>query len=238
MAIPFFLKQQQKEYEEVDGVKFFVLPGKKGDNALFAAEQAKLDEVSDKFAPGFTLISKIARKIATEENKSHVEAYKCITEMGSDNDDYEEIRVKYGADIAQLNTDLQREADAKKIAVVSVAIPNRCWQAMEDELKNTEDESEKKELKAGIDKIKNWTESDTKNLLAWGYVESVYEFLERQRTGGVTPDVESNIPDEEELKKGGKDPEPTGEKSTGESNGSGRAKKDSTKKDLAGNPSG
>lgn len=236
MTIPFFLKQQEKQYEEIDGVKFFILPGKKGDNALFAAEQAKLDEISDKFAPGFTLISRIARKIATEEGMTHTEAYKCITEMGSDGDFYEEIRVKYGSDIAQLNTDLEREASAKKIAVVSVAIPNRCYQALEDDLKSAEPDT-KKELEAGIATIKNWSESDTKNFLTWGYVEAVYAFLERQRLGGEKP-TEVETPDEEELKKGGKDPEPTGEKSSGESKNSGRTKKDSEKPNLVVSPSG
>ena len=69
MGLPFFLqsKRSNESYEEIQGVKFFVHKGEKGKNALLASEQARIDEVSDKFSPGFTLVAKLARTIAEAE---------------------------------------------------------------------------------------------------------------------------------------------------------------------------
>lgn len=246
--LPFFLqpKRSDKCYEEIQGVKFFVHQGEKGKNALLASEQAKIDEVSDRFSPGFTLVAKLARTIAENEKIKLTQAYEVITSSSEENKDsgidFQEIRLKYASDIGEMSVQLDREASAKKMAVCTVAIANRCWQSLKDELDNLPDDSpDRSSLLGAIQEIKKWSDSDTENRLSWGYIEDVWAFIERQRNGGKDPDdvVEKQEITEEEIKKASEEsPEPTGEKYSGDSKNSGRQKQDSSPKPLVGSQSG
>ena len=249
VSLPFFLqsKRSEESYEEIQGVKFFVHKGEKGKNALLASEQAKIDEVSDKFSPGFTLVAKLARTIAEAEKIKLTKAYEVITSSSEESDDtdidYQEIRLKYASDIGEMSVQLDRESSAKKMAVCTVAIANRCWQSLQDELENIPSDSPNRSLLLGaIQEIRKWCDSDTENRLSWGYIEDVWAFIERQRNGGKDPEPvasEDREITEEDIKKASEEPiEPIGEKSTGELKGSGRQKSDSTPKVLASNPSG
>lgn len=246
MSIPFFLKpkrDKEANYQEIQGVKFFVLNGKKGSNCLFAAEQAALDDASDKFAPGFSLIAKLARQISEAEGMKITQAYDVIIGTQDEDEkqefDSQELRIKYGAEFADLNVKLDREASAKKIAVVTVAISNRCYQALEDEYQSLpQDSEERAALYEAIGSIKGWSEKDTKNKLSQGYIDEVYQFLETQRNGGEDPTSETNKPTEDDLKKGSEEDKPTGQKSSGESKNTGQMTKDSQAKTLAANPVG
>lgn len=248
VSLPFFLQSKRSEgsYEEIQGVKFFVHKGEKGKNALLASEQAKIDEVSDKFSPGFTLVAKLARTIAEAEKIKLTKAYEVITSSSEESDDtdidYQEIRLKYASDIGEMSVQLDRESSAKKMAVCTVAIANRCWQSLQDELENIPSDSPNRSLLLGaIQEIRKWSDSDTENRLSWGYIEDVWAFIERQRNGGKNPEPTEEVQEitEEDIKKASEEPiEPIGEKSTGELKGSGRQKSDSTPKVLVSNPSG
>ena len=249
MGLPFFLqsKRSNESYEEIQGVKFFVHKGEKGKNALHASEQARIDEVSDKFSPGFTLVAKLARTIAEAEKIKLTKAYEVITSSSEENDnseiDYQEIRLKYASDIGEMSVQLDRESSAKKMAVCTVAIANRCWQSLKDEFDLLSDDSpERSSLLGAIQEIKKWSDSDTENRLSWGYIEDVWAFIERQRNGGKDPDAvttEAKEITEEDIKKASEEPvELIGEKSIGESKGSGRQKSDSSQKTLATSQSG
>ena len=248
MSLPFFLQSKRGVdcYEEIQGVKFFVHKGEKGKNALLAAEQAKLDEVSDKFSPGFSLVAKLARKISESEEIKLTKAYDVVISSSENSKDpeidYQEIRLKYASDIGELSVQLERESSAKKMAVCTVAIANRCWQALQDKLDSLPlDDPSRPGLLGGIQEIKRWTDSDTENRLSWGYIEDVWAFIERQRNGGKEPEpTQTQEITEEEIKKASEEslPEPTGEKSSGDSRGSGRQKADSSQKFLVANPSG
>ncbi len=246
--LPFFLRSKRTDdsYEEIQGVKFFVHKGEKGKNALLAAEQAKLDEISDKFSPGFTLVAKLARSISESEKIKLTQAYNIIVSSSEENKDseidYEEIRLKYASDIGEMSVQLEREASAKKMAVCTIAIANRCWQALQDELDRTpEDDPSRSSIVGAIREVKEWKDSDTELRLSWGYIEDVWAFIERQRNGGKDPEpVTTQEITEDEIKKASEDAEtaPTGEKSSGDSRGSGRQKQDSSQKPLAVSPSG
>lgn len=248
VSLPFFLqsKRSEESYEEIQGVKFFVHKGEKGKNALLASEQAKIDEVSDKFSPGFTLVAKLARSIAEAEKIKLTKAYEVITsssdESGDSEIDYQEIRLKYASDIGEMSVQLDRESSAKKMAVCTVAIANRCWQSLQDELENLPSDSpDRSQLLGAITAIEKWSDSDTENRLSWGYIEDVWAFIERQRNGGKDPEPTEEAQEitEEDIKKAlDESPEPIGEKSSGDSKGSGRQKADSSPKVLAGNLSG
>lgn len=245
--LPFFLRSKRNEdcYEEIQGVKFFVYKGEKGKNALLAAEQAKLDEVSDKFSPGFTLVAKLARTISEAEKIKLTEAYNVIISSSDENKnseiDYQEIRLKYASDIGEMSVQLEREASAKKMAVCTIAIANRCWQSLQDELEHLPvDDPNRSSVVGAIREIQEWKDSDTKLRLSWGYIEDVWAFIERQRNGGKDPEpVATQEITEEEIKKASEDSrEPTGEKSSGGSKNSGRPKSDSNQTALAASPSG
>ena len=249
VSLPFFLqsKRSEESYEEIQGVKFFVHKGEKGKNALLASEQAKIDEVSDKFSPGFTLVAKLARTIAEAEKIKLTKAYEVITSSSEESDDtdidYQEIRLKYASDIGEMSVQLDRESSAKKMAVCTVAIANRCWQSLQDELESLPSDSpNRSQVLGAIQEIRKWSDSDTENRLSWGYIEDVWAFIERQRNGGKDPEPvasEDREITEEDIKKASEEPiEPIGEKSTGELKGSGRQKSDSTPKVLVSNPSG
>lgn len=245
--LPFFLqsKRSEESYEEIQGVKFFVHKGEKGKNALLASEQAKLDEISDRFSPGFTLVAKLARTISEAEKIKLTKAYEVITSSSEETDDsgidYQEIRLKYASDIGEMSLQLDREASAKKMAVCTIAIANRCWQALQDELESLPSDSpNRSSLLGAIQEIRKWSDSDTESRLSWGYIEDVWTFIERQRNGGKDPEpAEKQEITEEEIKKASEEPtEPTGEKSSGDSKGSGRQKADLSQKPLAVSPSG
>lgn len=147
-----------------------------------------------------------------------------------------EIRVKYSADIARLNQGMEKEEAEKRFSVATVAIRSRCYQALEDDLSTASDE-EKADIRKAIDKIKSWTDTDTK-MLPISYVEKVYKFLESQRTGGLSPSKTGDEITEEELKKAIADPDQTGEPLTGESGSYGRRKKSSATTTLVASQSG
>lgn len=248
VSLPFFLqsKRSEESYEEIQGVKFFVHKGEKGKNALLASEQAKIDEVSDKFSPGFTLVAKLARTIAEAEKIKLTKAYQVITSSSEENEDseidYQEIRLKYASDIGEMSVQLDRESSAKKMAVCTVAIANRCWQSLQDELESLPSDSpNRSQVLGAISEIRKWSDSDTENRLSWGYIEDVWAFIERQRNGGKNPEPTEEVQEitEEDIKKASDEPPaPIGEKSSGESKGSGRQKTDSNPKVLVGNQSG
>lgn len=264
MSIPFFLKPSN-QYELVGDVRFYVKQGKPGDNWLLVAEQVAFDT----YAPRFSEISKVARKIATEENISYREAFSYITGGGDEKGDdlltkydhlikpvvesisstegmpYEEtysyvtgggskntnaILVKYADQVLDLQEHIREATVTQKIQMVTVAISNRCWQPLEDDLKSATDAAEKAQLQKAIDFNKKWTVEHTKTLLTSEYIDDVFAFLETQRLGGVKPVVEAVLPSEDELKKGQETQPQTGEKSTGESENSGKQKRGSTGK--------
>ena len=289
MGIPFFLKKTKYQFENVGSVPFYVCPGAPGENWLLAAEQSRLDEITNQYEPVFVAVSRVAQEIAATVGLTHIHAFATITDTAatkaSDDvfdwldsrndtpisaevlsdagfDDAEvlfkalqeygfcrldkndtwrvklpvgfepqkykstEIRVRFSNHFMELNRQIETEQRAKKLAVVTMGIRHRGWQAMDEQLATATPE-EAKELKEAIAKIKNWDDADTA-LMPYSYINEVYEFLERQRSGGVIEKATAdNLPTEEDLKKAFANAEQSnGKKSTGDVENTGKRKKD------------
>lgn len=199
-------------------------------NALTVKERAYIDAATDNLPDVMSEYSKLAVKMAHEQNMGADKAFEALTSK-LDDESNADLKIRYIADIVEVNKKVTESERIKKFAGVTAIMP-RLAIPLKEELKEVKANAGNNgtslanyaSLEEQIKLLENWDENNSKEL-SEDLFNEIWKFFELEMNGGKLPEPMATTPTSEEV---GKPPEesngkkPTGAKSSGESEPTGQ----------------